>query len=53
MTSEKEIKLKSKVELLQYLLDRECNCDKSKCAEHFHYMKSLLYEYKTQLNETD
>lgn len=38
--------LKAKIDLLEMLINRECGCDKSRCAEHFFYMSSLLYEYK-------
>lgn len=41
--------LKAKIQLLTMLSDRECSCDKSKCAEHFEYMRKLRYEYECQL----
>lgn len=43
--------LKAKIDLLTWLLERECGCDKSRCAEHFLYMKQLLYEYKCKYEE--
>ncbi len=52
MKSENEIKLKAKIEVLQYLNDRECNCDKSKCSEHFNYIRALIYDYQTRLDES-
>ena len=51
MISTKEIELRAKIQVLEYLSERECKCDKSKCSEHFNYMKSLLYDYRTQLEE--
>lgn len=47
---EQEI-IKARIDLLEMLINRECSCDKSKCAEHFLYMESLLYEYKCKYEE--
>jgi hypothetical protein len=46
-----EQEIKARIDLLEMLINRECSCDKSKCAEHFLYMESLLYEYKCKYEE--
>lgn len=53
MKSEEQIRIEAKIEVLTYLSGRECNCDKSKCAEHFRHIESLKYEYKSKLEELD
>lgn len=53
MKYEEQIKLRTKIEMLSYLLNRECDCDKSKCSEHFNHIRSLKYEYQIKLDELD
>ena len=43
--------LMAKIALLTMLIERECQCDKSKCAEHFMYLESLRYEYQCMYEE--
>ena len=43
--------LKAKIALLTMLIERECSCDKTKCAEHFMYLESLRYEYQCMYEE--
>ena len=38
----------TEIKLLRMILDRECDCDKSRCAEHFMYLEKLLYEYEAE-----
>ena len=33
------------------LIDRECKCDRSKCAEHFRYMEQLRFEFESQIED--
>lgn len=44
-------RLKAKVELLTWLDERECECDKSRCAEHFRHIKQLKFEYQNEIDE--
>ena len=41
--------LTEKIRLLGMLITRECECDRSRCAEHFRYLQKLKYEYELQL----
>ena len=44
-------RLKSKVELLTWLIVRECKCDRARCAEHFRYMEQLKFDYECQIED--
>ena len=43
--------LRSRIELLDYLINRECGCVKSRCAEHFMYLKRLKFEYEVNYEQ--
>ena len=43
--------LRSKVELLTWLINRECKCDRTKCAEHFRYMEQLKFQYQCEIED--
>lgn len=43
--------LRARIELLDYLINRECGCDKSRCAEHFLYLKTLKFEYEVKYEQ--
>lgn len=43
--------IKAMVGLLGLLIERECECDKSRCREHFDYLAKLKYEYELLLME--
>lgn len=43
--------LRGKVELLAWLIERECRCDRAKCAEHFRYMEQLKFEYECEIED--
>lgn len=43
--------LRGKVELLAWLIERECKCDRAKCAEHFRYMEQLKFQYECEIDD--
>lgn len=43
--------LKSRVALLNWLLERECKCDRARCADHFRYLEQLKFEYELRIEE--
>lgn len=43
--------LRGKVELLTWLIERECKCDRAKCAEHFRYMERLKFQYECEIED--
>ena len=43
--------LRGKVELLAWLIGRECKCDRAKCAEHFRYMEQLKFQYECEIED--
>lgn len=43
--------LKAQISLLAMLIERECKCDRAKCAEHFAYMRQLKYDYECKLED--
>ncbi len=45
------VRLQAKVELITWLIDRECVRQKKKCAEHFRHMEQLRFEYKLKIEE--
>ena len=45
------VRLRGKVELLTWLIDRECKCDRAKCAEHFRYMEQLKFQYECEIED--
>ena len=53
MSSNETNKYDERLKVLYLLRDRECACDKSKCAEHFMYIDKLIYEYETEGITTD
>lgn len=44
-------RLRGNVELLTWLIERECACDRSRCAEHFRYMEQLRFDYACKIEE--
>lgn len=41
--------LQAKVNLLAWLIDRECPKVRAKCAEHFRYMEDLRFKYQQEI----
>ena len=39
------------VALLDMLYNRECRCDRAKCAGHFEYLRRLKFEYECKIEE--
>ena len=39
------------VALLDMLYNRECRCDRAKCAGHFEYLRWLKFEYECKIEE--
>ena len=37
--------------LLDMLYNRECRCDRAKCAGHFEYLRRLKFEYECKIEE--
>lgn len=52
MENERRIeRLRGKIELLSWLLERECKCDRARCAEHFRYMEQLKFDYECKIED--
>lgn len=51
MDNERIVGLKANIDLLGMLLNRECNCDKARCSEHFQYMAKLKFDYECKLED--
>lgn len=49
--NEKLIKWKACVALLEMIYNRECQCDRAKCAAHFEYLRRLKFEYECKIDE--
>lgn len=43
--------LRGKVDLLGWLIERECKCDRTRCAEHFRYMEQLKFQYECEIED--
>ncbi|MDR0754548.1 MAG: hypothetical protein LBF04_04085 [Prevotellaceae bacterium] len=43
--------LKAQIKLLAMLIERECNCDRSRCAEHFRYIERLKFDLTIKLEQ--
>lgn len=52
MEDERSIeRIRGKIELLKWLIERECACDRSRCAEHFRYMERLKFDYECKIED--
>ena len=43
--------LQGKIDLLTWLINRECKCDRDRCAEHFRYFEQLRFEYECKIED--
>ncbi|MDR1348899.1 MAG: hypothetical protein LBJ63_10850 [Prevotellaceae bacterium] len=43
--------LRAQIKLLAMLIERECNCDRARCAEHFRYMERLKFDLTVKLEQ--
>lgn len=52
MEDERRIeRLKGNVVLLAWLLERECGCDRARCAEHFRYLEQLKFDCECKIED--